>query len=333
MEKIYFADMPLDKVSTCVAAVMGREERQTKTNSSFVVMQLSDGKTTVSANLWSTRLADVKASVGGLITVRVYKKTYNGGDSYEVQQYGPAPKGEYIGSYIPCAPYNGEEMYKDILSTLRKAVPPRADGLPTLADMVERIYAANHDAIVHWAAAKSVHHAYMGGLMYHVFRMMRTALCMLRVYGTTDVAGVPPLNAEVLLAGVALHDIGKLVELETNDVGASEYTPTGNLFGHTLLGIEMVNAEAARAKAEGRPYDEESVRMLKHCIAAHHGRLDFGAIVTPATREAFILNAVDDLDAKMFINEENLKTLEEGAISGRQFGLNGGFVYKMATTP
>lgn len=324
MEKVYFKDMPLDKVSTAVCAVMSMEERQTKTQSSYVVFQLSDGKTTIMANLWSTRLEDVKAAVGTLLTVRVYKKLYNGADSYEVQSYGPAPAGENIAGYVPSAPYRGEDLYNEILKTMR-AQPPRTDGKKSLFEMVDRIYTVNHDALIHWAAAKSIHHNYVAGLVYHVFRMLRMGICALKVYEAPN-PGVPPINAEVLLSAICLHDIGKLVELSTNEIGATDYTVDGNLFGHSLLGIEIVNAEVARAEAEGNPYDAEAVRMLKHCIASHHGRLDFGAITTPATREAFILNSCDDLDAKMFQHEEQLAILERGTMSGKVFGL-GGFVY------
>ena len=90
--------------------------------------------------------------------------------------------------------------------------------------------------------------------------MVRSAVMLSRVY---------PVDRELLLAGTALHDIGKLSELETDNLGVADYSVDGNLFGHSLIGCEMVTKAASK-----NIYDEEKVRLLKHMIASHHGTLE-----------------------------------------------------------
>ena len=143
--------------------------------------------------------------------------------------------------------------------------------------------------------------------------MVRSAVMLSRVY---------PVDRELLLAGTALHDIGKLSELETDNLGVADYSVDGNLFGHSLIGCEMVTKAASK-----NIYDEEKVRLLKHMIASHHGTLEFGAITKPSIPEAMLLHEIDMIDAQMYQYEQTLEKLEPGEMSDRIFGL-GGFVYK-----
>ena len=139
----------------------------------------------------------------------------------------------------------------------------------------------------------------------------------------------PSLNRELLLIGTALHDIGKLKELETNEFGISEFTPEGNLSGHTLCGIEMLNN--AVTEMEEAP-DPEEYKQVKHMIASHHGLLEHGAIVVPATAEAMVLNNLDLIDSRMYMFEEALTGIEPGTVSGSIWALDGAHIYKPATT-
>ena len=97
--------------------------------------------------------------------------------------------------------------------------------------------------------------------MYHIYRMLKAAEKACEVY--------PDLDKELLLIGVALHDIGKLKELNTNEMGVSEFTPDGNLSGHILCGIELL--DHAVWEMEEKPSEEE-YKLVKHMIASHHGR-------------------------------------------------------------
>jgi len=142
------------------------------------------------------------------------------------------------------------------------------------------------------------HHAYAGGLLDHVVNLLRLADRIAPLY--------PDLDRDLLLAGVLVHDIGKTVELE-NEKGFS-YTDSGQLLGHVLLGLEIVDAKIRGIEQRtGRPFPVETAVRLKHMIASHHGQLEFGAAKTPMTLEALALHHIDHLDAKMAAVTQLLK--------------------------
>ncbi len=133
-------------------------------------------------------------------------------------------------------------------------------------------------------AAKMMHHARAGGLLQHSLSV--AGIC-LRI-----AAHYPCLDRQVLLAAALLHDIGKLEEM-TGPL-ATEYTPEGNLLGHTVQGMLMLEPFL---RASELPGDLQA--HFLHLIASHHGRAEFGAVKVPETPEAFVLHFADDMDAKI----------------------------------
>jgi 3'-5' exoribonuclease len=134
-------------------------------------------------------------------------------------------------------------------------------------------------------AAKTLHHAYIGGLLDHVVSLFRSCDLMCRNY--------PQVNRDLLLTGAFLHDIGKLQELTYNR--AFSYTTRGQLLGHMIIELEMLQAKLA--KLPGFP--EELKTLLEHMIISHHGQYDFGSPKLPMFPEALMLHYLDDLDSKM----------------------------------
>jgi 3'-5' exoribonuclease len=108
----------------------------------------------------------------------------------------------------------------------------------------------------------------------------------------------PDMDRDLLLVGVLVHDIGKTIELES-ERGFS-YTDAGQLLGHVLLGLEILEARIQSVEAAtGRPFHPETAIRIKHMIASHHGAYEFGAPKLPMTLEAVALHHLDHLDAKM----------------------------------
>lgn len=152
--------------------------------------------------------------------------------------------------------------------------------------------------------------------------MTRMGLVLLKVY---------PLYKDVLITGIILHDIGKLKELKTSPLGAADFTADGNLFGHVFLGLEMFDEAVSEVKKEFDSISEddaEKIRLVKHLIASHHGKTEYGAIATPAIPEAMVLNYLDLIDSRMDIYEKN-KPSEAGTISERIWSLDG-YIYSPA---
>jgi 3'-5' exoribonuclease len=134
-------------------------------------------------------------------------------------------------------------------------------------------------------AAKAWHHSYIGGLAEHVRDMAVMARSAAEIY--------PEVDRDLLLAGVLLHDIGKVEELTvTNHIS---YSDRGRLVGHIVLGIEMLD----RRLAEIDGFPEEIALRLKHMILSHHGSLEHGSPVLPMTIEGMLLHYLDNLDAQV----------------------------------
>ncbi len=152
------------------------------------------------------------------------------------------------------------------------------------------------------AAAREYHHARRGGLLEHVAQILRAAEAMRSAY--------PNLNWDLLRAGVLFHDCGKLWENDYEPEGfTSPVTLRGELLGHIVIGIELVNKlwrqldgapeKYAAFHAAGAPPRERVREHLLHLVAAHHGQREFGAPVTPRTPEAWMLHHLDNIDAKL----------------------------------
>jgi 3'-5' exoribonuclease len=134
------------------------------------------------------------------------------------------------------------------------------------------------------------HHAYVGGLLEHVVNMLEAADRILPLY--------PKVDRDLLLLGVFLHDIGKVRELSFDRLFG--YTDEGQLVGHLVIGVEMLNDKAAQVPdLTGEPFPRELLLRLQHMIVSHHGALEFGSPKLPMTPEAIALHHLDNLDAKV----------------------------------
>jgi 3'-5' exoribonuclease len=134
-----------------------------------------------------------------------------------------------------------------------------------------------------------VHHNYLGGLLEHTHNMLRVATAILPLY--------PEVQADLVLAAIFIHDMGKTGELSYDM--AFSYTDSGQLIGHIAKSYLLLNKEAEALAAKGTKIDETILDALGHIILSHHGKYEFGSPKLPATPEAFMVNYIDDLDAKI----------------------------------
>ena len=135
------------------------------------------------------------------------------------------------------------------------------------------------------SAAKSVHHGFAGGLLEHTLSVVKFCEYMAGAY--------PILNKDLLYTAAMCHDIGKTQELSL--FPDNDYTDDGQLLGHIVIGVEMLD-DAIR---EIPDFPKKLASELKHCIVAHHGELEYGSPKKPALAEAMALNCADNADAKM----------------------------------
>ena len=141
-------------------------------------------------------------------------------------------------------------------------------------------------------AGVKIHHAFRGGLLEHVSTLMEAADQISKLY--------PFLDRDLLLAGVLLHDLGKVREISIE--GSFSYTDEGQLLGHIVLILEELETKVSEfVDRTGREFDADLWLKLKHLIVSHHGSLDTGSPRVPMTVEAVALHHLDNLDAR--INE------------------------------
>jgi 3'-5' exoribonuclease len=153
-----------------------------------------------------------------------------------------------------------------------------------LRGLLEMILSQHGARLRIWPAALMVHHAYRGGLLEHVLKLAEVGDALARAYNA---------DADLIVAGAILHDIGKTEELDYGEV--TSYSKRGNTIGHITLGV-MIVRDAART-IDGFP-DDLLVR-IEHMILSHHGARELGSPVVPMTEEAYILSSIDDLDATL----------------------------------
>lgn len=146
-------------------------------------------------------------------------------------------------------------------------------------------------------SSRQVHHAYIGGLMEHTLNVMKQTAAFIKIY--------PHADADLMLAGAFLHDIGKVDEYDFL-LSRYDYSEAGRLKGHTLLGYERLTAKLARVKMH-----ELTRAKLEHVVLSHQGKRIWGAIEEPRFLEAYLVHAADAIDSTQFIfqdirrNQEN----------------------------
>lgn len=285
---------------TPVPALLQKKETKSGKKGEYLDITLSDKISSVIAKDWNRKSKDYPD--GSVVNVWLSK------DSYGYRLENIEPCFEYTqNDFIKHPPMEEEKMFNEIKSRLEKL----SEEDNSIAEIAIRIFDSNREELLYWSAASSMHHNTYGGLLYHTYRMILSAEKMCEVYSGLD--------KELLITATALHDIGKLSELNTDKTGTAAYSEKGNMLGHSLIGVTMIEKAA---KELGLPEDDEKLLLLKHCIASHHGQLDFGAITLPSIFEAQMLNLIDMTDSRAYMYEAQYNEMQPGeTMTKTHFGL------------
>ena len=216
-------------------------------------------------------------------------------------------EGEDISDYVRLAPMSRTEMEEEVKTLMNEITDSN------LYCVVEEVLEETKDLFYTYPAATRNHHNFVGGLAYHSISMARVGLDICRQY--------PFLDKGLLIAGILMHDVGKIDELSGPVL--PEYTNEGNLLGH----ISIMNNRLDRVAEKLGVNDKECVLLLKHMILAHHGKMEFGSPVLPMIPEAEVLTLLDNLDARMYMMKQSLDTTQQGHFGPRVFALVGRMIY------
>ena len=231
---------------------------------------------------------------------------YNGRKQLRIERMRAAlPQDEVdMAQLVACAPEKPEVMRKDIEDTIDTF---QSDGLKKIVREMLRL---TGDKLEWFPAAQRLHHAERSGLLHHTTSMLNLARHVVAAY--------PFLNAELLYAGVILHDLCKTTEMISDETGSvSDYSADGLLIGHLVRGVARIEEAAKNVGVSG-----EIVLLLEHMVLSHHSIPEYGSPKAPMFPEAEVLARIDDLDAKMNEMQGILSRVPEGAFSEKVWSLD-----------
>ena len=272
----------------------------------FLTGALSDRTGVMEMKVWDYVGPLTAADEGKVVKVRGTVGEFRGTPQFTASRIRLAAADDQVdpASLVPTAPIDREAA----MAALQKwAASIEDEDYRAVAEaMLER----HGQALERIPAAKSVHHAFLGGLLMHTANMMKLADFLAELYRDA-------IDRSLLLAGTLLHDMAKEQEFVFSQLGlATDYSVKGQLLGHLVMGAQ----EAARV-AETLHVPEEKSVLLQHLILSHHGEPEFGAAVRPLCAEAELLSLIDAVDSRMEIYRETYDTMDAGTFSPRIFAL------------
>ena len=215
-----------------------------------------------------------------------------------------------ICDFVKAAPEEPQEMYDYIYATAESMQDS------DLKRLCVKVLTDNKEKIMYYPAAQKNHHAQLAGMLYHMKRMLMTGEGVCSVYKN--------LNRDLVCAGVILHDMEKLNEIESGTDGiATGYSFEGQMLGHIIQGVKKLDSLAIELDIP-----REKAIMLEHMILSHHYEPEFGSPKKPLFPEAEVLHYLDILDARMFDMEAALEATEPGSFSDRVWTLDNRKLYK-----
>ena len=268
--------------------------KTTKNGKSYHDILLRDSTGTIKAKVWDLGVEKQTAKTGMYVQISYTLNQYNNDFQLivsaltEVDASQIDPK-----DFYESTPYNIDKMYDQVLLLLDKVQNPE---LRKLAEMYtsDPVFVSKFKSN---SAAKSVHHAFYGGLVQHTMFVMRN---------TYQIACNYKLDVDLVVTAAFLHDIGKLEEISA--FPENDYTDVGRTLGHIYLSAKDVEQKCD--SIEG--FNPLTKLKLVHCILSHHGQKEFGSPITPAFGEAFVVHLADLMDSKLEQCAEFFETKDSG---------------------
>jgi len=290
--------------------------RTTKVGKAYLDLVLSGrDAVAVTAKDWDYNPEVVPPAPGDVVFVSGRGNLYNNKMQLIIDEWRLSVPEDCIdvADFVPSAPGDPQAMLK----TVQKAVAGfRDDSIRNIVTQLLREACAD-DALLTAPAAVHLHHALRSGLLYHMTTMLKMAEAVCGIY--------PFLDADLLLAGVVIHDLGKLKELNIESSGvATGYSTDGKLIGHLVRGAMDIERVSKEVKAS-----PERAMLLQHIVLSHHGKTEFGSPVLPKIPEAEALSLLDLFDARLFQMEAALSEVEDGGFSEKVWAMDNRELYKV----
>jgi len=286
---VYIQDIDGNQTVEGVFLVQSRQTGTTRKGDPFLKLKLSDRTGMLEARVWSnTPAIAVRFNQGDFVFLHARSEVYQGIVQLNLIDLTVVPDDKVdLSDYLPATRFDIDALEAQLRALVESVV--RSPWIRTF------LMSVLDDGVVRprfriAPAATVNHHNYIGGLLEHVLSMARLALQIARHYDRYYPGAV---DTDLLVAGVVLHDIGKITELSYDREFA--YTDEGELIGHLVTGVGLVQ-RIADAIPEFPP---DLMLKLQHLVVSHHGKLEFGSPKKPRIIEAILLHEIDIIDSRM----------------------------------
>lgn len=283
MKSPFVSEIEINQTVTACFLVHSKEIREKKSGEPYLSLLLGDKTGKIDAKMWDN-VSDVLTAFerDSFVKVKGAVQVHLNRPQITIHKLRTLEDNEIdFADFFPATSRNVDEMWSQLRSIVSGVRNHHVRELLNLllddSDIARRFRQA--------PAAKTIHHAYLGGLLEHVLSLANMCIATAPFY--------PFVDLDLLIAGAVLHDIGKIHEL-SYDRGFG-YTAEGQLLGHMMIALRMIGDKIARLP----DFPEPLRTLVEHIVISHHGHLEFGSPKLPLFPEAMLFHQLDELDSKM----------------------------------
>lgn len=262
---------------------VNKQVLKTRAGKTYYSLKLQDKTGVVDAKIWDLNDGINDFNEHEYIKIDALVITFQNSIQLNIRRLRKSSEGEYDPKeYIPVSSRDIGEMYEELLTYVH-AIENKY-----LSELVKKFFVEDREFINIFkshTAAKTMHHSYLGGLLEHTLCVLNMCEFFAKQYKM--------INKDILYTAALFHDVGKMNELSAFPI--IEYTDPGQLLGHIVITLEWISDKIRQIVG----FPDELGNMVKHCIIAHHGELEYGSPKKPQTIEALALHFADNCDAKL----------------------------------
>lgn len=276
----------------------------------YLSLSLQDKTKAIDAKIWDVKPEIEKELVAGKVfNFNLEINTYRNNLQAKVLKVFPVdPASVDMNDFVFTSPISKDELRKNISEGINQI---DNENISKIVNGMLNYYAND---VYDYPAAAKIHHNFIGGLATHVSGMLKIANALSDIY--------PCVNRDYLIAGVILHDLGKIEEFTSPSI--TEYSVSGKLLGH----ISIMDARLLQVGKDLKLEDSEELMVLRHMILSHHGKYEYGSPVLPETLEAELLTFIDNIDSKIFVIDKALADVKTGEFTQKIFAMDNRCFYK-----
>lgn len=275
-------ELEVGKVYTVPLVVLSTTTRETKAFKKYLDMELFDGTDKINGKYWDWGGKNIPDK-NTILNVNAQVTEWQGVKQLNIKSLNTNTE-LHISDFTPVSGIDAGKSYMEAYNLACTITDEflRSVTLGLLEDLQHLWLSV--------PGAKAVHHAYVAGTLIHSLSVAKIA--------STIAVEVPETNIDLVITGGLLHDVGKLFGYTIDGISC-EMTDEGMLYEHTFIGAQLVGNYAEENKLITNQQDEDKLQVLRHIILSHHGKLEYGATVTPACIEAHIVSHADGIDASI----------------------------------